>query len=148
MRRVNNFDELVTGEGFVDCYTSTDVAEVKEMLKKIGFWETELRLKEVSKDRRAWGSEFLDNYQEESGAKLIRDRDCMRIECVDIPADEAQRQTQNIGFPPMSKMRIYVNGRNPSEVLLPIMKCLDGEWQDSAFVGPSYSKAVVKTWSR
>lgn len=134
--KVKDLGELITSGGdFIDCFVSTDAIEMRELLFNLGFRDP------------CDKSPFLTAYFEfgSFGIGLKLKKTGLRIDCVDIPMDEAQRRECDIGFIAVSKLRVYVNGNpNISRELVRILRCLDAERQNMAFMNSTYSRTFVK----
>ena len=105
---------------FIDCYVSTDEAEVEAILKETGF-------KEMGYIKWADGSKYL---------RLISPSR-LRIDCIEIQLEEALAYNSDIGFMAMSKFRAYTERKDLEKVLMPLIKGLKNQSQSFAFVTDS-----------
>ena len=141
VQRLNRMEDLANRvKDYVDCYVSTDASEVEVVLILMGYEDTDGRT-----DRKT-----LCDYYDESrhylyAGSLTHPKTGLEIDCSDIPLEEALRIRGDISFTPMSKCRIYTNNsHNIARILLPIMKALDEEKQNMAFIDDAGSSAFVK----
>lgn len=135
MQVVRNIDEVFTGH-HVDCYVSTDIAEVEDVLYGLGY-----------QNAPAKQDGLICQYEPYLPASFSVAHTTTRlpIEGVDIPVEEALERRKIFEFTPMSKFRMYLNGnRSLRNETVRIIKSLDTERQNMAFVDDSYQFAFVK----
>jgi len=124
MIKTENTDEVVSNSGsHVDCYVSTDQCEIDTaVFEEIGFFE--------------------DDFGYRAGDGILLDSE-------DISLDEARIHNNYIGFLPMSRIRITMNGVQNKrslmdKTLVPLLRRLDELRQNIALVSDSGSHAYVK----
>jgi hypothetical protein len=136
-RKANGIEEIAErSDGFIDCYVSTNSDEVGWILERCGYRQVQcLETKPVSE-----GDDYfsLSLYFRHGATD-------MEIECIDIPIEESMGRRKEIGFMPMSKFRVYTNGSpNASRILFPLMRGLDEQLQNMAFVNDTGSAVYTK----
>lgn len=143
LQRLSHIEDLQGKvNSYVDCYVSTDASEVAEFLVEMGFLDTTSDRKERTSLRDVYRDK---GYFDLWGESLKDPRTGLEIDCVDIPLEEALGKRKDIDFTPMSTLRVYTNGSpNVVRILLPIMKALDKEKQNMAFMSNSGSTTYVK----
>src|SRR3989344_8542231 len=127
---LEDFSRLVRGR-FVDCYVSTDASEIVSILKGAGYTD----MTDNVGDRPHLFDEYCDSDDDLQYASLREPKMNLEIDCSEIPLGEATDVRRQTRFMPMSKLRVYTNGSpNVVGILLPILKALDAERQNMAFV--------------
>ena len=127
---LEGFSRSVRGR-FVDCYVSTDASEIVSILKGAGYTD----MTDNVGDRPHLFDEYCDSDDDLQYASLREPKMNLEIDCSDIPLGEATDVRRQTRFMPMSKLRVYTNGSpNVAGILLPILKALDAERQNMAFV--------------
>ena len=94
MKQVNDLIDVLNGSNYVDCYVSTDESEVEYLLIGQGFVSIDSVDRNISyliMDKERYG--YVYPFK---GSKTGS-----RIDCVDIPLDDALKIQQDIGFIPM-----------------------------------------------
>ena len=151
MERVKDISELVNGSKYVDCYTTTDVPELagieffrcEGILNKVGF-------EEVKNENDHWAELLHTDNPDYLCAefdntpimpKSLINKIGLRIDVVTYNLDNSQSE---FGFVPMSKFRIYNGKLNIANELIAILKALEKERQNIAFVNDKATKAFVK----
>ena len=135
MRQVKAVEEVFTGK-HVDCYVSTDVCEVEDILRLLGYYNASPKRDGIIQEYEVFFPADFSAIYPALG---------LTIEGVDIPLDEAVKRRKGFGFMAMSKFRIYLNGSNTTKNEVGrLIKSLDGERQNMAFVNDSYQSAFVK----
>ncbi len=127
---------------FVDCYVSTDSAEVGDILVALGFQDATYHV--GGRRTLAHAYETLGHFDLDY-CTIKNDQTSLEIDCIDVPFKEALEKREDINFMPMSKFRVYLNGSpNAVKILLPIIKGLDKERQNFAFFDEKQSVVYVK----
>lgn len=117
---VDSLHELLNGTEEVECYVSTDRAEVEAVLGKMGFYQKDGEL--TYRCPFSW----------------------LQIDCRNIPLEEAVSMRTSLGFPAMSKFRVRLDGsiRDKAQ-LAAVAEALKREKQNTAFLsrenGSTYS---------
>jgi len=130
-RRLGDIEQLATRKNqFVDCYFSSN--ELSCILEPLGFEDN------YSGTERQTLSDLYGDYRYEE--LLIHSKTGLEIDCVEIPIEEALKVSKEIGFMPMSKFRVYINGsKNAIKILHPMIKALNEERQNMAFISDNGS---------
>ncbi len=140
MLKVDDLGTLQNNDDrYIDCYVSTDVGEIEAFLENIGFEE-----REEEKDVRTLADYYDDSEFYGGYTLLIQPQTGLKIDGVDVPLEEAVRARKEIGFMPMSKLRIYALRDGIDKKLSPVMSQLTSERQNMAFVNESYSRVHVR----
>ena len=147
MQKVNDVSEICSQ--FVDCYVTTDVCELagnpvdSGILSSLGFKDFNVILEDQKENSLYSDFEGSRNYF--TSLKHLRTN--LRIDCVDLFTNHeiAKGDMKKFGFVPMSKFRIYTNGSpNIKNELVAILKVLEKERMNFAFVNPNETKAFIK----
>lgn len=141
LERAKKVEDIADGSSCVDCYVSTDSAELTEVLEGLGFVNTIGERDREDSLSRAYENADIWCYVD----ALKHGRTGLRIDLADVPLEEAERNGRHIEFVPMSKFRVYDPGKNGSKVMIgKIIKALDSESQNMAFVNDRGTRAFVK----
>ncbi|MBI1935556.1 hypothetical protein HYS31_03870 [Candidatus Woesearchaeota archaeon] len=139
LTQLNSIEEL-TGRlnYYVNCYVSTGAGELEDIFMQMGFQDG---IDAV--DRKTLWDDYLCVENNLYYGSVIWHG--LEVDFVDIPLEEALSKRRDIDFMPMSKFRVYTNrSPNADKILLSVMKALDNERQNMAFINDAGSTAYVK----
>jgi hypothetical protein len=146
LQRVDGLEKLGVESGkHIDCYVSTDTREVEEVFVALGFQDVTGTSHTMSRETLC--ELYIDSYDgaDFGDCSLRHPKTGIEIDCSDIPLEEALRKKEEIGFMAMSQFRVYLNGSRETErILVPLLKGLESEKQNMAFMNDRSSHVFVR----
>ena len=134
MGKVESVEELArSANGYVDCYVSTEVDEVTEVLLNLGY---RIIAKKSTIKRKTLGQLYEDQDHWDLGYdSVIHGKTNLEIDITDIPIDESVERRIHFNFMSMSKFRVYTScDSNLAKFLIPIIGGLSEQRQNIALV--------------
>lgn len=133
---VSQIELLLEKASSVDCYTSTNVEEVCDIIVPLGYVE---QAGTRSLDMRLQQFSIGDPY----AISLKHNKLPVELDCTDIDLDLALGIRKELGFSPQSKFRIYFNMSNPTHEVVKIFRALADEHQHMGFFNETGGKKYV-----
>lgn len=130
-----------TSRDYIDCFISTDRSEVNDLLTEYEFYNIDPK----KTGRQSICTTYMEQDHDSRGSSLVNSSNSLEIDCVNIPIEEALGVKKEIGFMPMSKFRIYINGNsNPlTDHMKPFIEYMKHQKQNMAFINSTASKMHV-----